>query len=1100
MTILVEYMILYGADNRPSMLDKDLYDSWKSRMKLYMHNIKHRRMILESVEHGPLIWPTIEENRVTRTKKYAELFATEKFQADCDIKAITIILQGLPAEIYSLVNQHRVSKDPWEKFNFLCKYYLRFTHQINDMNIYNMKLEQFQVNTKFLNRLPPEWSKFVTDVKLVKDLHTTNFDQLYAYLEQHELHANEFHLMRERNQDPLALVANHQMTPSHFDNYQSLYTNPMFQQQFSPSQSHQYSTHPTQHYSTTYSSTPHAITYPSAPYPHVYSLTVHQEACPQPQSGRKNSNAVGTSGTKANTSGTRENYSDHGIAEGLVTQSVITHNAAYQADNLDAYDFDYDEISIAKAVLMAKLSSYGSDVLSEDKNSSAQQDALILSVFEQLSNQVTNCNKVNNDNMIANETLFAKLERYKERVKLLEERQDVDLALGFQNPFYLKKAQQIRPMLYVGNVIAKETNVISIADSEETLKIEEESRSKIVKPSTSASGSKPSGNPKNDRSSRTPTSNGKNKVEVQSRKVKSKLNKQNSDSKNVCNEHFKHHVKGAHALCYVCNECLFDANHAMCLINHVNSINVRDKSASKKNKKRKEWKPTGKVFNSVRYKWKPTERAFTLVGNACLLTRITATNKVPHRVPIPLEVVSPEHVVTRVYTRRPKVPKSVLNSKTKVAISMIANIMESDTSWGSDTLVSLSSYSFINCRPLFSSTRVKPSTSASGSKPSGNPKNDRSSRTPTSNGKNKVEVQSRKVKSKLNKQNSDSKNVCNEHFKHHVKGAHALCYVCNECLFDANHAMCLINHVNSINVRDKSASKKNKKRKEWKPTGKVFNSVRYKWKPTERAFTLVGNACLLTRITATNKVPHRVPIPLEVVSPEHVVTRVYTRRPKVPKSVLNSKTKVVQIVLWYLDSGCSKHMIGDHSQLTNFVHKFLGTVKLDNGNEFVNQTLQDYYEQFDISYKTTVARTPQQNGNVERRNRTLVEAAQTMLIYVKAPIFLWVEVPVFDEFYYPLASFATLVPVEEASAPVESTDSPSSTTFECTLTKLYARGMIYFSSFFCYLKDSPKARLISHIHRKGKYILLTSDVSRVLYPGSAYIKPTRVVPPIEAAL
>ncbi|GJV57743.1 hypothetical protein Tco_1458748 [Tanacetum coccineum] len=198
--------------------------------------------------------------------------------------AINIILQGLPTDIYSLMNHHRVAKDLWEKVQLLmqgtsltkqekeCKlcdafdkfthikgeslylYYLRFTQLINDINIYNMKLEQFQVNTKFLNSLLPEWSKFVTDGKLVKDLHTTNFDQLYAYLEQHELHANEVRLMCERNQDPLAL-------------------------------SHQYgSTHPTQHYSTTYPSTPHAITYPSAPYPHAYSLTAHQEACSQPQS------------------------------------------------------------------------------------------------------------------------------------------------------------------------------------------------------------------------------------------------------------------------------------------------------------------------------------------------------------------------------------------------------------------------------------------------------------------------------------------------------------------------------------------------------------------------------------------------------------------------------------------------------------------------------------------------------------------------------------------------------------------------------------------------------------------------------------------------
>ncbi|GKD54384.1 hypothetical protein Tco_1287771 [Tanacetum coccineum] len=116
---LAEYMILSGADNRPPMLDKDLYDSWKSRMELYMQNREHGRMILESVENGPLIWPTIEENGVTRTKKYAELSAAEKIQADCDMKATNIILQGLPADIYSLVNHHRVAKDLWERVQLL---------------------------------------------------------------------------------------------------------------------------------------------------------------------------------------------------------------------------------------------------------------------------------------------------------------------------------------------------------------------------------------------------------------------------------------------------------------------------------------------------------------------------------------------------------------------------------------------------------------------------------------------------------------------------------------------------------------------------------------------------------------------------------------------------------------------------------------------------------------------------------------------------------------------------------------------------------------------------------------------------------------------
>ncbi|GJW67359.1 retrovirus-related pol polyprotein from transposon TNT 1-94 [Tanacetum coccineum] len=67
------------------------------------------------------------------------------------------------------------------------------------------------------------------------------------------------------------------------------------------------------------------------------------------------------------------------------------------------------------------------------------------------------------------------------------------------------------------------------------------------------------------------------------------------------------------------------------------------------------------------------------------------------------------------------------------------------------------------------------------------------------------------------------------------------------------------------------------------------------------------------------------------------------------------------------------------------------SIRTDNGTEFVNQTLREYYEKVGISHETSVARSPQQNGVVERRNRTLIEAARTMLIYAKAPLFLWAE-------------------------------------------------------------------------------------------------------------
>nr|GEZ39625.1 hypothetical protein [Tanacetum cinerariifolium] len=97
-TLDVKSPIVDCADNRPPMLEKDMYDSWKSIMELYMLKHPHGRMILESVEQCPLIWPSVEVEGVTRLKKYLELSAAEAIQADCDVKATNIILQGLPPE------------------------------------------------------------------------------------------------------------------------------------------------------------------------------------------------------------------------------------------------------------------------------------------------------------------------------------------------------------------------------------------------------------------------------------------------------------------------------------------------------------------------------------------------------------------------------------------------------------------------------------------------------------------------------------------------------------------------------------------------------------------------------------------------------------------------------------------------------------------------------------------------------------------------------------------------------------------------------------------------------------------------------------------
>ncbi|GJY54687.1 integrase, catalytic region, zinc finger, CCHC-type containing protein [Tanacetum coccineum] len=169
-------------------------------------------MMLEYIEKGPLVYPTIEEDGKIREKKYAELTEQEQLQDDCDVQETNIVLQGLPPNVYSFVNHRKAAKDIWDRVKLLmqdnelsyqeceCKlynefdkftlvkgeslyeYYFCFAQLINYMHTSGMTMQQVQVNKEFLNALQPKWSKILTDVKLAKNIYNTNFDQLYAYL------------------------------------------------------------------------------------------------------------------------------------------------------------------------------------------------------------------------------------------------------------------------------------------------------------------------------------------------------------------------------------------------------------------------------------------------------------------------------------------------------------------------------------------------------------------------------------------------------------------------------------------------------------------------------------------------------------------------------------------------------------------------------------------------------------------------------------------------------------------------------------------------------------------------------------------------------
>ncbi|GKA18112.1 retrovirus-related pol polyprotein from transposon TNT 1-94 [Tanacetum coccineum] len=515
---LAEYMILSGADNRPPMLDKDLYDSWKSRMELYMQNREHGRMILESVEHGPLIWPTVEEDGVIRTKKYAELSAAEKIQADCDMKATNIILQGLLADIYSLVNHHRVAKDLWERVQLLMQG-TSLTKQERECKLYDAFDKFTHIKGESLHILPPEWSKFVTDVKLVKDLHASTFDQLHAYLEQNESQMNHQTLtvpqVIPQVAYPSSQAPTQLMTETPF--VDSGFTVPVF----SPGDDPIACLNKAMAFLTAVASS---------------RVTVQQVQGRQGQnySGTTYKNNVTSSRGNTTTGQARVvkcyNCQGEGHMARQCTQPKRLRNVAWYKEKAmlaEAQEKANKEQNIES--ITAELERYKErvktfkqrlniDLSSREKMIDSQMDDMIrekLTLKEQIDSLEQNLSKQIKEKEFVLQTLAVFKNESKEKEnKYMENEIDLEnkikeldniickvgqsaqtvhmltkpqafydnthkQALGYQNLFYLKKAQRIKPTLYDGVVISNTHVAMPVIDDEETLILKEESRSKM---------------------------------------------------------------------------------------------------------------------------------------------------------------------------------------------------------------------------------------------------------------------------------------------------------------------------------------------------------------------------------------------------------------------------------------------------------------------------------------------------------------------------------------------------------------------------------------------------------------------------------------------
>ncbi|GKA60831.1 integrase, catalytic region, zinc finger, CCHC-type containing protein, partial [Tanacetum coccineum] len=242
--------------------------------------------------------------------------------------------------------------------------------------------------------------------------------------------------------------------------------------------------------------------------------------------------------------------------------------------------------------------------------------------------------------------------------------------------------------------------------------------------------------------------------------------------------------------------------------------------------------------------------------------------------------------------------------------------------------------------PMIPSTGVKDATTASGSKPRSNTKKDRTF--PAKIDKKKVEDHSRINKSSMKQTNRVDSSIS---YKRTVinSNSNTSCKTCNKCLISVNHDQCVVR--SEMCVKQSSATKvwRVKQVKQvWKATGKLFTTIGHQWRPTGRLLPL-GDQWPLPRNTFRRSKPRNTPpkvLPTKQWKPTGRLLPLGRQCPLVRSTALKSDclpadpqetiAPVVQIVLWYLDSGCSKHMTGDRSRLRNFVKKFIGTVRFGN--------------------------------------------------------------------------------------------------------------------------------------------------------------------------
>ncbi|GJW98770.1 retrovirus-related pol polyprotein from transposon TNT 1-94 [Tanacetum coccineum] len=462
-------------------------------------------------------------------------------------------------------------------------------------------------------------------------------------------------------------------------------------------------------------------------------------------------------------------------------------------------------------------------------------------------------------------------------------------------------------------------------------------------------------------------------LEAHPRKVESRLKNKDCVVKPKGTAYMQHSKLNANSelKCVKCNGCMLSDNHDLCVLDFINNVNACNKSKS----------------------------TFTIVGNVCLLTRITTTTEVPLRKPTTLENETPKPVVILVYSRKSRKSKTnVPVSKSKVLKSVSANKTGPSQSWGS-IVSDVPSSSLDNCSlsKLFS-----------------------------------VKFENDHVAMILEYGDYQIGNVTIswvyyvEGLRHNLFSVGQFCDLNLEVAFRQH--TCFIRNLEGVDLL----------------TGSRGNNL---YTLSLRDMMTSSPICLLSKASKTKSwLWHRRLSHLNFGAINHLARHGLVRgllklkikkdhlcstcamgkskkKPHKPKSEDTNQEKLSLLHMDLCGPMCVATVNGkkyilvivhDYSRFTwvkclrskdeapDFIIKFLKMIQVrlkvpvrrirtDNGTEFVNQTLRKYYKKVGISHETSVARSLQQNGVVERPNRTLIEASCIMLIYAKASLFLRAE-------------------------------------------------------------------------------------------------------------